>query len=86
MVHFFIVLCGLKNDFIEGTSRTRGGKTIIAIPSTTSDEKKSHLVPIISRKEIFALIREFMKINIDVSFLNRPFFYTVWKFVSLTRI
>ncbi|MBN2156754.1 MAG: GNAT family N-acetyltransferase [Candidatus Lokiarchaeota archaeon] len=43
---------GGENDFIEGTSRTPGGKTIIVIPSTTSDGEKSRIVPIISRSTI----------------------------------
>jgi RimJ/RimL family protein N-acetyltransferase/acyl CoA:acetate/3-ketoacid CoA transferase beta subunit len=43
---------GGENDFIEGTSRSPGGKTIILIPSTTSDGKKSRIVPIISRSNI----------------------------------
>ncbi len=43
---------GGENDFIEGTSRSPGGKTIILIPSTTSDGSKSRIVPIISRSTI----------------------------------
>ena len=43
---------GGENDFIEGTSRSSGGKTIILIPSTTSDGSKSRIVPIISRSNI----------------------------------
>jgi len=43
---------GGENDFIEGTSRSHGGKTIILIPSTTSDGSKSRIVPIITRSNI----------------------------------
>jgi len=43
---------GGENDFIEGTSRSSGGKTIILIPSTTSDGSKSRIAPIISRSNI----------------------------------
>ncbi len=43
---------GGENDFIEGTSRSPGGKTIIVIPSITSDGSKSRIVPIISRSTI----------------------------------
>lgn len=43
---------GGENDFIEGTSRTPGGKTIILIPSTTRDGSKSRIIPIISRSTL----------------------------------
>ncbi len=43
---------GGENDFIEGTSRSPEGKTIILIPSTTSDGSKSRIVPVISRSTL----------------------------------
>ena len=40
---------GGENDFVQGSSLSTGGKTIILIPSTTKDETQSRIVPIVSR-------------------------------------
>ncbi|MDZ7342553.1 MAG: 4-hydroxybutyrate CoA-transferase, partial [candidate division KSB1 bacterium] len=36
---------GGQVDFIRGAARSKGGKPIIALPSTTRDEKVSKIVP-----------------------------------------
>ena len=40
---------GGEHDFVQGSSRSPGGKTIILVPSTTKDGVQSRIVPIVKR-------------------------------------
>ncbi len=40
---------GGEHDFVQGSSRSPGGKTIILIPSTTKNGSQSRIVPIVKR-------------------------------------
>ena len=46
--HLFYGGIGVHCDFIRGAARSRGGKSIIVLPSTTGDGSKSRIVPHLS--------------------------------------
>jgi len=46
--HLFYGGIGVHCDFIRGAARSRGGKSIIVLPSTTVDGSKSRIVPHLS--------------------------------------
>ncbi|MCG3138577.1 MAG: hypothetical protein HJJLKODD_02442 [Phycisphaerae bacterium] len=58
---------GGQVDFVRGAARSRGGKPIIALPSTTADESISRIVPILkpgagvvtSRGDVHYVVTEF---------------------------
>jgi acyl-CoA hydrolase/RimJ/RimL family protein N-acetyltransferase len=39
-------------DFVRGAKRSRGGKSILMLPSTTPDGSKSNIVPLISQRAV----------------------------------
>ncbi|MHA2298115.1 MAG: GNAT family N-acetyltransferase [Candidatus Hodarchaeales archaeon] len=63
---------GGQIDFIRGASRSRGGKPITVLPSTTRDGKKSRIVPsleegagvVITRGDVHFVVTEYGMVNL----------------------
>jgi acyl-CoA hydrolase/RimJ/RimL family protein N-acetyltransferase len=68
---FFAGVSGIP-DFVRGAKRSVGGKSILMLPSTSEDEKVSHIVPmlkdmavVVPRGDVQWVVTEFGSVNLS---------------------